>query len=57
MNLKNVEFANIDYNDAPDFCDAFIEYAEWPNGKPLTELELSRIPDDVRYDYLVDYMY
>lgn len=57
MNLKNIEFANIDYNDATDFCDAFIEYAEWSDGKPLTEQELSRIPDDVRHAYLMDYIY
>lgn len=57
MNLKNVEFADVDYRDAPDFCNAYIEYAEWPNGKPLTEQELLSIPADVVYEYLVDYMY
>lgn len=33
----------IDMNDYPDFCDAYIDYAEWDDGEELTDDELDRI--------------
>lgn len=38
--LQNIEIAGIDTGDYPDFCDAYIAYAEDQNGTPLTEDEL-----------------
>ena len=57
MKLINVEFDGLDFADAPKFCDAFICYAEWPDGAPLTNAELDALPDEVVSDYLIDYIY
>lgn len=32
--------------DYPDFCDAFISYAEWKDGTPLTDDELEKIDSE-----------
>ncbi len=37
--ITNVEVDGIDTKDYPDFCDAFISYAEY-KGKEMTEEEL-----------------
>ena len=36
----SVEYANLTWADYPDLVDAFIQYAEWEDGTPLTEQEL-----------------
>ena len=36
---------NIDLRDYPDFCDAFVSYAEWSDGTPLTERQLDQLHD------------
>lgn len=51
MKAYNLEFSGIDMSDAPDFCDAYITYAEHENGEPLNENEL----DELNYD--VDFIY
>lgn len=38
--VHNIEIEGVDSRDYPDFCDAFIAYAEDENGNPLTEEEL-----------------
>ena len=40
--MKNIKIENVCMNDYPDFCDAFISYAEHENGNPLTEEELEK---------------
>lgn len=57
MNLKNFQFEDVDLKDYPDFCDAYVSYAEHEDGTPLTEEELEAIPDDVVYDKLMDYIF
>lgn len=57
MNLKNFQFEDVDLRDYPDFCDAYVSYAEHEDGTPLTEEELEAIPDDVVYDKLMDYIF
>ena len=44
--LINVAVEGIDMADFPDFCDAFIGYAEHADGTPLTEAELEELSDD-----------
>ena len=59
MKLKkftNVEFEGIDWNDYPDFCDAFIVHAEY-EGKELTEEEIESIDSDVVYKLLWEYLF
>ena len=54
---KNVEFEDIDYKDAPDFCDAFISYAEHIDGTPLTTDELDILNDScTKHELLWDYI-
>jgi hypothetical protein len=44
--IVNIDVDGIDYNDYPDFCDAFISYAEWDDGTPLSDDELDKLNDD-----------
>lgn len=48
--IKNVEIEGIDFRDAPDFCDAFITYAEY-FGKELNEDELETLNQDSQFVY------
>ena len=56
--IDNVELEGIDYNDAPDFCDAYIESAKFVcNGKELNDEELIKLQEenaDLFYEDLYD---
>lgn len=58
INWKSVELDGIDTCDYPDFCDAFISYAESVDGIPLTEEQLEKLNEDgetvhsLVFDYL-----
>ena len=56
--IDNVTFDGIDYNDYPDFCDAFIQTADY-KGVPMTDEELNALNDDSDYVYekLWDYLH
>jgi len=56
--IENIEFEDINYSDAPDFCDAFISYAEI-DGEPLTEEQLEEVNNDAGFVYeeLMDYLH
>ena len=45
--------------DAPDFCDAFICWAEWDDGTELTEEELDELNNDSSrvYDLVIAHIY
>ena len=43
--LESIELDGVDTNDYPDFCDAFITYAEI-NGRVLTDHELDCVNDN-----------
>lgn len=43
--LEDVEINDIDMNDYPDFCDAFISYATY-EGRELTDEELDWIQEN-----------
>ena len=52
LDLINVELEGIDMQDYPKFCDAFISYAEYKDGTPLTDTELDVLmdqPDAMQY--------
>ena len=55
--ISNVSLEDIDYSDAPDFCDAFIESADY-NGEPMTEKMLNFINEDsdLIHELLLDYL-
>lgn len=44
-NLHDIECANIDWNDYPDFCDAYIIAAK-SNERDLTDNELEALNDN-----------
>ena len=54
--LKNMKVEGVDMEDFPDFCDAFISYAEHPDGTPLTDAELWDIPDSVAHDVAMEFI-
>lgn len=58
MELENIEWDGINGRDAPDFCDAFITYAE-DNGVPLTDKELDELNEnsELVYELLIDHLY
>ena len=39
VNIKSIQIEDVDIKDYPDFCDAFISYAEYEDGTELTEKE------------------
>lgn len=51
--IKNVAFEGIDYNDYPDFVDAFCVYGEI-NGQIMTDTQLDELNDsDEKYELLI----
>ena len=55
LRLSNVSVSGIDHRDYPDFCDAFIDYAEDGTGRPLTDAELEAIPPDVIHEHALEW--
>lgn len=48
--IKHVEVEGIDPSDYPDFCDAYIGYAEI-NGREATDEELEELSEDRDFVY------
>jgi hypothetical protein len=46
--IDNIVFNGIDPEDYPDFCDAYIESADY-DGREMTEAELEVINEDIGY--------
>ena len=62
MQLFKVEIEHIDTKDCPDFCDAFISYAEIDDkitGKrrELSEDELEDLDPSYVQEYIWDYIF
>jgi len=49
--VSNIEVDGIDTKDYPDFCDAFISYAEY-DGVEMTDDQLEDLNED--YDFVYD---
>tara|TARA_Y100000114_G_C11602570_1_gene251173 strand:- start:349 stop:546 length:198 start_codon:yes stop_codon:yes gene_type:complete len=47
IHMKSLEVEDVYMRDYPDFCDAYISYAETVDGRELTEEEL----DALNHDY------
>ena len=56
--FTDVEFGDVHHWDYPDYCDAFIDNAEY-DGKELSEEELDELNEDrdLVYELLNDYLY
>lgn len=48
--ISEVQVADIDMRDAPDYCDAFIESAAYM-GRDMTEEELEALNEDRDFVY------
>lgn len=49
MTAYNVKIESIDMNDYPDFCDAYIVYAEHEDGSEFTPEELEHLNEDADF--------
>jgi hypothetical protein len=45
VDVHSIQIAGIYLNDYPDFADAYVEYATYLDGKPLTDNELDTLND------------
>ncbi len=48
--IDNIEVDGIDTKDYPDFCDAFIESADY-DGEPMTNSQLDELNEDSDFVY------
>ena len=48
VNVHSIEFDGINPNDAPDFCDAYVSYAEYKDFTRLSERDIDQLMDDFR---------
>jgi len=60
INWRTAKFEDIDPKDHPDYSDAYVSYAEYTDGTPLTDEELDQLmythKDEV-YDALWNYLH
>ncbi|HUX57104.1 MAG TPA: hypothetical protein VMV77_09025 [Bacteroidales bacterium] len=56
--ISNIEFDQVDHNDYPDYCDAYICSADY-NDRELTQNELDEVNEnrDFVYEQLIKYLY
>ena len=50
MKISDIEFDGIDYNDYPDFCDAYIVRC-LINGEEATEEQIEELNSDSQFVY------
>ena len=43
--IVNIVMENVDMRDYPDFCDSYVESAEYADGTPLTEYECEELTE------------
>ena len=56
--IDNISFEDVDWSDAPDFCDAYISEADY-NGVPMNEESLDELNEnrDFVYEELMKYLW
>ena len=56
--IDNVDVDGIDHRDYPDYCDAFISYAEY-DGVPMTDEQLDALNEhsDYVYDCVMNHIF
>ena len=52
-----IDLDGIDYNDYPDFADAYVMAADFVDGTPLTDNQLERLTDEYIHDFIEDRLY
>ena len=53
--IIDVELSESPGLDHDYWCDIYIESACWPDGTYLTEEELEAVPDDIIYEYIINF--
>lgn len=57
-NVTSVELGGVEMYDYPDFCDAYVEYAEKLDGTPLSDAELDTLNEcDYTRSYVNEHAY
>jgi hypothetical protein len=59
INWRSLEFDGINPKDYPDFSDAYVTYAEYADGTPLSESEIEKMEyeqQDEVYDALMNFI-
>jgi len=46
VNVRSIKMSDVDMRDYPDFCDAYVEYAEFEDGAPLNEDEMEIVTEE-----------
>lgn len=54
--IDNIVWGGIDFSDAPDFSDTYIESADY-DGEPMTDDQLEKIDYGWMYDELMKHLY
>jgi hypothetical protein len=54
INWKTAEFDGVNHRDYPDYCDAYVIYAEYTDGTELTAEELEALDPSDFYDILIE---
>lgn len=56
--IEDIQLANVNTRDYPDFCDAFIESATY-DGREMTETELDELnkDGDFVYEQVLEYLF
>lgn len=59
IDYKSLEIDGIDYNDAPDFVDAYFSDGYYTDGTPLSDADLEELSSDydLVHKYVQDYLY
>lgn len=51
IDYSTVQIEDVNMSDYPDFCDAFVSYAEYTDGTPVSDEDLEKLNED---KYLID---
>ena len=54
--IDNVVLGGVDTMDAPDFCNAYIESADY-DGRPMTDKEIESIDSDFIHEKVLEQIY
>lgn len=46
IDYSTIQLEDVDMADYPDFCDAFVSYAEYKDGTPLSDDDLEKLNED-----------
>lgn len=58
INYRSLEIDGIDYNDAPDFCDAYFCYGEYTDGTEIEDEVLEELSgSDAKYECIYNTVY